>query len=104
MKRNVEKIGTMQMVDTKVGTYAIQYTSQLQDTMNFDIASWDTDPTIIAGIRVVPWGPNNNLPTYIRNLLEKNNLGPGILDRKTGLLYGQGPLLYRVKIKKSKTG
>ena len=38
------------------------------------------------------------MPNAIRDLLEKNNLGPGILDRKTGLLYGQGPMLYRVRI------
>ena len=25
-------------------------------------------------------------------------MGPGILDRKTGLMYGQGPMLYRVNI------
>jgi hypothetical protein len=31
-------------------------------------------------------------------VLERNNLGRGILDRKTGLLYGQGPMLYRTLI------
>ena len=59
---------------------------------------WDGDPVSVAGVRVVPWGPDNNMPNAIRDLLEKNNLGPGILDRKVGLLYGQGPMLYRVKI------
>ena len=38
------------------------------------------------------------MPVAIRDILEKNNLGPGILDRKTGLLYGQGPMLYRYKL------
>ena len=38
------------------------------------------------------------MPVAIRDLLEKNNLGPGILDRKTGLLYGQGPMLYRINV------
>ncbi|KAA6307425.1 hypothetical protein EZS27_040905, partial [termite gut metagenome] len=57
-----------------------------------------SDPVTVAGVRIVPWGVDNNLPIRIRNILEKNNLGPGILDRKTGLLYGQGAMLYRLKV------
>lgn len=95
-----KKIGHFSFVDTVAGSYAINmnWSQEMSQFFNGDSKNWDGDPTNVAGVRVVPWGPDNNMPNAIRNLLEKNNLGPGILDRKAGLLYGQGPLLYKVKI------
>lgn len=95
--KSIHRIGNHRFVDTAVGTYAIQYSDEYSssDYFNFSSANWDGDPANVNGVRVVPWGKSNNLPKQIRDLLEKNNLGPGILERKTGLLYGQGPMLYR---------
>ncbi|MEL5895043.1 hypothetical protein AAE250_16310 [Bacteroides sp. GD17] len=100
MGDNFKKIGNFSFVDTAEGQYAINmnWSQEMSRFFNGDSQDWDGDPVSVAGVRVVPWGIDNNLPDAIRDLLEKNNLGPGILDRKTGLLYGQGPLLYRVKI------
>lgn len=56
---------------------------------------WESDPEVIAGNKIVPYGANNNLPVLIRDMMEDNNLAPGILEREMGLLYGQGPQLYR---------
>ena len=96
----VKRIGNFGFVDTSVGQYAINmnWSQEMSQFFNGNSQDWDGDPVSVGGVRVVPWGADNNLPNAVRNLLEKNNLGPGILDRKTGLLYGQGPLLYRVKI------
>lgn len=96
----IKKIGSFGFVDTAAGQYAINmnWSQQMSQFFNGHTENWDGDPVSVAGERVVSWGTDNNLPNAIRNLLEKNNLGPGILDRKTGLLYGQGPMLYRVKI------
>jgi hypothetical protein len=55
---------------------------------------WEADPDIVGGKKIVPYGSNNNLPVLIRNMMEKNNLAPGILEREMGLLHGQGPQLY----------
>jgi hypothetical protein len=95
-----KKIGRYSFVDTSAGSYAVamNWDQSFSDMLNLDSNNWDGDPVNVAGVRVVPWGKDNNLPNAIRNLLEKNNLGPGILERKTGLLYGQGPMLYRVSI------
>lgn len=95
-----KKIGNFGFVDTAAGQYAINmnWSNSMSQFFNGSSQDWDGDPVTVAGVRVVPWGVDNNLPNAIRDLLEKNNLGPGILDRKTGLLYGQGPMLYRVKI------
>jgi hypothetical protein len=60
-------------------------------------ASWETDPLIMHGVKIIPYGSNNNLPSAIRDIMDRNNLAPGILEREIGLLYGQGPQLYSLK-------
>ena len=99
------KIGDFHFVPTEVGTYAVRMEGGLNDTFDrflcFDPRSWDMDPVTVAGVRVVPWGADNNLPKNIRRILEKNNLAPGILDRKLGLIYGQGPMLYTLDVQEN---
>lgn len=97
-----KKIGDFHFVPTEVGTYAVRMAGGIDSTyehfLSFDPTNWDTDPVTVAGVRVVPWGSDNNLPKHIRRILEKNNLAPGILDRKLGLIYGQGPMLYTLDV------
>ncbi|GHB44410.1 hypothetical protein [Mongoliitalea lutea] len=57
---------------------------------------WEADPTVVQGIKLVPHGVNNDLPVIIRDIMDKNNLAPGILEREIGLLYGDGPQLYNL--------
>ena len=99
------KIGDFHFVPTEVGTYAVRMEGGLNDTferfLSFDPTSWDMEPVTVAGVRVVPWGADNNLPKNIRRILEKNNLAPGILDRKLGLIYGQGPMLYTLDVQEN---
>lgn len=57
--------------------------------------AWEAEPETIQGKRIVPYGVGNNLPTEIRDILDQNNLAPGIIEREKGLLYGQGPELYK---------
>ena len=101
MSEITKKIGNFSFVDTSAGHYALNMNWRDEFSTFFSGSSvdWDADPVSVAGVRVVPWGPDNNMPTYVRNLLEKNNLAPGILARKIGLLYGQGPQLFRTRIK-----
>lgn len=91
----------MAFVDTAAGQYAIQMGWEQQFSAFFDASreSWDKYPTFVGGVRVVPWGAMNDFPERLRNLLERNNLGPGILERKTGLLYGDGPMLCRYVVR-----
>jgi len=58
--------------------------------------NWETMPYSVAGERVVPFGADNNLPSKLRDILDGNNLAPGVLDRQLGLIYGQGVHLYRL--------
>ncbi len=97
----VKKIGGYNFANVGSGTYAIGYNvdtaeQSLVMTLN-NLGNWETEPVNVGGVRVVPWGADNNLPAYIRTLLEKNNLGPANIERRIGLQYGQGPNLYRLK-------
>lgn len=81
------------------GTYVLSMDSAYpswEDSIQLDSkVDWEAAATVVAGHRVVPYGVNNNLPVEVRNMLDDNNLAPGIIDREIGLLYGQGPELYR---------
>lgn len=46
---------------------------------------------------VFPYGNNNELPIVIRDIIYSNSIAPGILNKKTGLHWGQGPKLYEEK-------
>ena len=63
--------------------------------------SWEARPLFVGGETIVPFGVNNSLPEAIRDIMDENNLAPGILEREMGLLYGEGPMLYRIEITES---
>ena len=99
----VNRVGRFGLVDTSVGTYAVAMSGHYhQQSLSsfFDLSgrSWDKDPQSVGGVSIVPWGPDDQMPRMVRDLLEKNNIGPGILTRKLGLIYGQGVQLYRTKV------
>lgn len=58
--------------------------------------TWEQYPSTFGGYKIVNFGPNNDLPQVIRDVMETNHLAPGILNREIGLLYGDGPQLYEV--------
>lgn len=96
----IDRAGQFSMVDTGVGTYAIGMSSRfgaqsLSSFFDLDGRSWDKDPQSVGGVSIVPWGPDDQMPRMVRDLLEKNSIGPGILSRKMGLIYGEGIRLYR---------
>ena len=96
----VDRAGKFSLVDTGTGTYAVALGSRfgaqsLSSFFDLGGRSWDKDPQTVGGVNVVPWGPDDQMPRMVRDLLEKNNIGPGILSRKVGLIYGQGLQMYR---------
>src|SRR5690554_586075 len=51
---------------------------------------------------VHPYGYNNDLPELIRDVVKNNYLAPGLLTKKTQLVWGVGPKLYVERIEKGK--
>ena len=58
--------------------------------------NWETFPHTVGTATVVPYGRSNDLPTFIRDVVNDNNLVPGVINRQLGLLWGQGPHLYKL--------
>lgn len=48
----------------------------------------------IGDYRILPYGDNNDLPLLIKNTVQNNSKVPGIIKKKTGMLWGKGPKLY----------
>lgn len=44
----------------------------------------------VNGIRIIPFGADNDLPTRVRELLEEFYAGEGIMGKKAGLQWGEG--------------
>jgi len=82
-----------------VGVYAISInaTENGWSDITDNKVSWEMQSQNIQGKRIVPYGANNNLPVAIRNIMDDNNLAPGILQREMGLLYGDGAHLYELE-------
>ena len=97
--KQAKKIGDFSFCPTDKGEIAIKMNWYKEvSTMVQGSADWDGSPQNVGDRKVVSWGPNNDLPNEVRDLLERNNLAPGILARKVGLLYGQGPALCRYEV------
>lgn len=97
----VKKIGNSGVMNIpEVGVFSFYTgattTSDLWDTivLSDNDVQWEADADIVAGKKIVPYGSNNRLPIVVRDMMENNNLAPGILEREIGLLHGQGPQLY----------
>lgn len=60
--------------------------------------NWEVMPQSVGDRKIVPYGWDNNIPLFIRDTINENNLAPGIIEKQKGLLWGQGPQLYRLNI------
>ncbi len=49
----------------------------------------------VCGTQIIPYGPDNDLPGKVCKLLEGFYAGEGIMGKKAGLQWGEGPRLYR---------
>lgn len=66
------------------------------DLFRIQNPNWEAFPMTVQGTKIVPYGNDNRLPVRIREVLDENNLAPGVLERQLGLIYGQGPFLYQL--------
>ncbi len=55
---------------------------------------WTSQDYQLEQYTVFPYGSADNLPKEIRDVVQENYIAPGILKKKTQLLWGKGPKLY----------
>lgn len=58
-------------------------------------SSYAWDYITVNGTNIIPYGPDNDLPGTVVDLLENFYAGEGIMGKKAGLQWGDGPRLYR---------
>lgn len=63
---------------------------------------WSSRTNYLGDYIVHPYGSNNDLPELIRNVVQNNYIAPGILKKKTQLLWGSGPKLFKEVIDNGK--
>jgi hypothetical protein len=100
---NIEYVGNDAIVSTNDVAFTYQVSETPRDlyqsrgaTNNLD---WNEKGDYIGDYIVYPFGSNNDLPDIIRDTVLKNYIAPGIMKKKTQLIWGLGPQLYVEKIK-----
>lgn len=100
---NIEYIGNGAIIDTPdvAFTYQVSETPRdLYQSRERNSLDWNDQCNFIGDYVVYPFGSNNDLPDVIRDTVLKNYIAPGIMKKKTQLIWGLGPQLYVEKITK----
>lgn len=93
----------MHLEDGRVFTLSNNMSSSVENIFwRMSDQNWEYSPQSVCGRKIIPYGNDNRLPTNLRNILDENNLGPGILERQMGLLWGQGPYLNKLSFEGGK--
>lgn len=99
----IDKIGNDSIVETDnlMFTHLISSDprgfNKHSDTV--DNLDWNNRHSYIQDYIVYPYGSNNDLPDIIKKAVQNNSIAPGIITKKTQLLWGLGPQLYKEIIK-----
>lgn len=64
--------------------------------------NWNEQTNYIGDYILHPYGSNNDLPSVIKDVVQNNYAAPGLLKKKTGMLWGTGPTLYTEELKDNK--
>lgn len=101
---NIEYIGRDAIVDTPDVAFTYQVSENPRDFYqlkgNTNDLDWNNRYNYIGDFLVYPYGVNNDLPDIIKRVVQTNYIAPGILKKKTQLIWGLGPQLYKEKIDK----
>lgn len=63
---------------------------------------WNNRKDYLGDYLIHAYGSNNDLPQIIKEVVQNNYIAPGILTKKTQLLWGSGPKLYKEVLENKK--
>ncbi|MBW4362487.1 hypothetical protein [Flavobacterium taihuense] len=99
---NIEYIGRDAIIDTPDVAFTYQVSETPRDFYKFKTDNnnldWNSQCSFIGDYLVHPFGANNDLPDIIKQTVQTNYIAPGILKKKTQLIWGMGPVLYKEKL------
>lgn len=58
---------------------------------------WANSQMVFDDLELLPYGDRNDMPTLLRDVVYNNSSIPGVFEKKQGLLWGDGPVLYKEK-------
>ena len=97
--RDVEFYGNNAIVDTGDVAFTFESAENPRDFKKDRVAEtnqdWTESSYSLANYTVYPFGFSNDLPKEIKDIVSSNALAPGILTKKTQLIWGKGPKLYK---------
>lgn len=103
---NIEYIGNGAIIETEQVAFTYEVSDTPRDFYKIkseaDKLDWNNQTHFIGDYLVFPYGMNNNLPDEIKKVVQNNYIAPGIIKKKTQLLWGLGPQLYQEKIENKK--
>lgn len=96
---DIEYIGRDAIVQTPSVAFTYQVSESPRDftqhRARVNNLDWSEQFDLIGDYRVYPYGCNNDLPDIIKETVQENYMAPGIIKKKTQLLWGSGPMLYK---------
>jgi len=96
---DIEYVGRDAIVQTPTVAFTYQVSESPRDfakqQARVNNLDWSERYDLIGDYRVYPYGCNNDLPDIIKDAVQENYMAPGIITKKTQLLWGSGPLLYK---------
>ena len=103
---NIEYVGRDAIIETDQIAFTYQVSETPRDFYKFKGESrnldWNNEYNFIGDYIMYPYGSTNDLPDLIKNTIQENYIAPGIIKKKTQLLWGSGPMLYKDSIVKNK--
>lgn len=100
---SIEKYGKDAVVSSPTATFSFQ----VEDPRTFDnrgVSPFDwsnnTSTNFFEDLEILPYGHRNDIPQVLRDVVYANSSIPGVFEKKQGLLWGQGPLLYSERFEK----
>lgn len=103
---NIEFIGRDAIVQTPEVAFTYQVSETPRDFSNLrglsNTLDWTNHNNYLDEYIVFPFGSNNDLQHIVKEIVQNNYIAPGLLKRKTELLWGMGPRLYTEVIEDNK--
>lgn len=94
----MKRIGNFGIVETSAGLVSHEIRGSFSGVNSYSMGypdSWDERKMVIGKHSIVPLGQSNDMPDVLRDMLDENYSGEGILSKIQGLQWGEGPRVYR---------
>ena len=104
----VKRVGNFGFVDDGAGgvysfTMGSKWTPSTFMIRGGSVTRYGSQYMSVNGVNIIPFGSDNDLPGRVCRLLEKFYAGEGIMGKKIGLQWGEGPRLYRDAVGQNNT-